>query len=61
MDSFPYRSTGRYFAFAEKGANYCIATDIAENRLAAEGKIASEIEQNTVFKHHSILAEPIPQ
>jgi SAM-dependent methyltransferase len=52
---------GVLFAFAEEGANYCLATDIAENRLVAGGKIASEMGQNIVFKRHDILTEPIPQ
>lgn len=52
---------GVIFAFAEEGANYCLATDIAENRLVAGAKIASQMGQNIVFKRHDILAEQIPQ
>ncbi len=52
---------GVLFAFAEAGANACLATDIAENRLDAGNKIASHSGKNIMFKRHDILAEPIPK
>ncbi len=52
---------GVLFAFARKNANYCLATDIAENRLQAGDRIAKEFNLQIEFQKHNILSDPIPE
>lgn len=51
---------GVLFAFAEIGANFCLGTDIAENRLEAGYKIAKYFNKEIKFLRHNILSEEIP-
>ncbi|MGQ9818990.1 MAG: class I SAM-dependent methyltransferase [Candidatus Kapaibacteriales bacterium] len=51
---------GVLFAFAENGGNYCLGTDIAENRLMAGEKIADYFNQRIEFSLHDILTDEIP-
>lgn len=52
---------GVLFAFARKNANYCLATDIAENRLNAGDQIAKVFNLQIEFQKHNILSDPIPE
>lgn len=51
---------GVLFAFAENGGNFCLGTDIAENRIIAGRKIADYFNQRIEFRRHDILTEKVP-